>query len=245
MAKKRLDALLVERELFKTRQRAQAAILAGNILVDGQKVTEAGKRVDESAEIKVLGDPNPYVSRGGLKLAGALDELGLDVSDMVALDVGISTGGFADCLLQRGAKRVYGIDVGYGQLAWKLRCDERVVVFERTNIRQFDTSNIPEPIDIATVDVSFISLTLVIPKVVKMVASDGCILALVKPQFELSRSEVGKGGVVRSEELQLKAVRKIEEFARAHNLDVLGITPSVVKGPKGNQEYFILLKRGQ
>ncbi|HDH96481.1 MAG TPA: TlyA family RNA methyltransferase, partial [Proteobacteria bacterium] len=159
--------------------------------------------------------------------------------------VGISTGGFADCLLQRGVRRVYGIDVGYGQVAWKLRRDDRVVLFERTNIRYFDTSNIPEPVDIATVDVSFISLVLVIPKVAEMVARGGYILTLVKPQFELSKGEVGKGGVVRDEALQTKAVRKIEEFARSCGLDVVGVRPSVLKGPKGNQEYFILLKKGQ
>lgn len=243
MAKKRLDVLLVESGFFDSRARAQAAILAGSVLVNGRKVADAGRKVDESAEIKVIGDTNPYVSRGGLKLEGALKDFKLEVKDMVALDVGISTGGFADCLLQHGAKKIYGIDVGYGQLAWKLRCDERVKIFERSNIRYFDASKIPEPIDIATIDVSFISLTLVIPRVVEMLKSGGYILALVKPQFELSKKEVKRGGVVKDRELRLKAVSKIEEFARSVGLEVLGVAASKVLGPKGNQEYFILLRK--
>lgn len=243
MTKKRLDVLLVEAGFFDSRARAQAAILSGSVIVNGQKVTDAGCKVDESSEIKVVGDTNPYVSRGGLKLEGALKEFGLDVKDVVALDVGISTGGFADCLLQHGAKKIYGIDVGYGQLAWRLRCDERVKIFERSNVRYFDTSKIPEPVDIATVDASFISLTLVIPKVAEMVKDGGYILALVKPQFELSKDEVKRGGVVKERELQLKSVKKVEEFSRSIGLEVLGVAPSTILGPKGNQEYFILLKK--
>jgi len=243
MTKKRLDVFLVERGFFESRARAQAAILAGSVLVNGQKVKSSGQKVDESAEIKIIGDTNPYVSRGGLKLEGALKAFAFDVKDAVALDVGISTGGFADCLLQHGAKKIYGVDVGYGQLAWKLRQDERVVIFERSNIRFLDKSKIPEPIGIATIDVSFISLTLVIPKIVEIIKDGGYILALIKPQFELSKQDVKRGGVVRDKELQLAAVNKIEGFSKSSGLEVRGVAPSAILGPKGNQEYFILLKK--
>lgn len=235
----RLDTLLVERGIAATRQRAKALILSGSVVVDDHRVEKAGALVSPDADIRVRGEDNPYVSRGGLKLKGALDRFGIDVRGKVALDVGASTGGFTDCLLQEGARRVYAVDVGYGQLAWKLRQDERVVLFERTNIRHFDGRGIEEAIEIAVVDVSFISLTLVLPVVLKLTERGGSILALIKPQFEAGRGEVGKKGVVRDPAVHERVVREIVDLSDRLGVAVAGTCESPITGPEGNREFFL------
>ncbi len=235
----RLDRLLVARGLAPAREQARALILAGDVLVNGFPVTKTGALVPTTASITVKAAPPPYVSRGGLKLAAALDYFQLDVTGLVALDVGISTGGFTHCLLQRGAARVYGVDVGYGQLAWQLRQDPRVILLERTNIRHLAPEAIPEKVDLAVVDVSFISLKLVLPQVLQFLKPGGALLALIKPQFEVGKGKVGKGGVVRDPALQQQVVTDIGLLARALELKVHGVLPSPLLGPKGNQEYLI------
>jgi 23S rRNA (cytidine1920-2'-O)/16S rRNA (cytidine1409-2'-O)-methyltransferase len=237
----RLDNLLVERGWAETRARAQALILAGRVLVEGVPVTKAGALVPAEARISLKGAP-AYVSRGGEKLAAALDHFGVDPKGLVCLDAGASTGGFTQVLLRRGAAKVYAVDVGYGQLDQSLRQDPRVVVQERTNIRLLPKEAVPEPIDLATLDLSFISLTLVIPKIVEFLRPGGAILALVKPQFEVGKGRVGKGGVVRDPELQREAVERVARAARNLGLESSPPFPSPIKGPKGNQEYFLLLK---
>ena len=239
--KKRLDLFLVEKGLASSRQRAQALIMAGAVLVNNQPAAKAGVQVSESDHIEVKSGDNPYVSRGGLKLEGALTELSLDVSDHICLDVGAATGGFTDCLLQRGAARVYAVDVGYGQLAWKLRQDERVVVVERTNIRHMPGEMVPETVDVVTIDVSFISLRIVVPAVMGFLKADGWILALIKPQFEVGRDQVGKGGVVKDPELHNRVIADLSIFFTTNGLECTGVTPSPILGPKGNREFFILL----
>jgi 23S rRNA (cytidine1920-2'-O)/16S rRNA (cytidine1409-2'-O)-methyltransferase len=243
--KERLDKLLVERGLVESRARAQALILEGRVLVNGQRFEKPGHAVSAEAKIELKGEDIPYVSRGGLKLEGALNSFCIDVDGLTALDAGASTGGFTDCLLQHGARRVYAVDVGYGQLAWKLRQDPRVVSMERTNIRYLDKSRIPEPIQIAVVDTSFISLDKVLPRVASLIEDQGVILALIKPQFEVGRGEVGKGGVVRDPKKQNAAVERITQLARDIGLKVLGVKESPLLGPKGNKEYFICLSKGQ
>ncbi len=235
----RLDRLLVARGLAPAREQARSLILAGQVLVDGFPVTKAGALVPATAAIALKGPPPPYVSRGGLKLAAALDHFHLDVAGLVALDVGIATGGFTDCLLQRKVARVYGVDVGYGQLAWQLRQDPRVILLERTNIRHLPATAIPEKVDVAVVDVSFISLKLVLPQVILFLKPGGTILALIKPQFEVGKGRVGKGGVVRDEADRLQVVDDIQRFARSLGLTVHGVLPSPLLGPKGNQEYLL------
>jgi 23S rRNA (cytidine1920-2'-O)/16S rRNA (cytidine1409-2'-O)-methyltransferase len=236
----RLDRLLVERGLAASRQRAAALILAGRVTVDGRRAGKAARQVAPDARVEVVEDDEGYVSRGGIKLAGALDAFSLSVAGLVAMDVGASTGGFTDCLLRRGARRVYAVDVGYGQLAWKLRQDARVVVLERTNVRYLDREQIPEPVDLATVDTSFISLTKVIPRVIEFLGENGRLLALIKPQFEVGRGRVGKGGVVRQPELHQQVVSEVERFCRDQALAVGGVVESPLLGPKGNREFFIL-----
>ncbi len=199
--------------------------------------------VAPDAEIRIRGGENPYVSRGGLKLRGALDAFGLSVRNLVALDVGASTGGFTDCLLQAGAAKVYALDVGYGQLAWKLREDSRVVCIERTNIRHYDGRDIRDPIHIAVVDASFISLRMVIPSVLKLIPDGALMLVLVKPQFEVGRENVGKGGVVRDPELHEQVVADLEAFCRERGLSVLGRCASPIDGPAGNREFFLYLQK--
>jgi 23S rRNA (cytidine1920-2'-O)/16S rRNA (cytidine1409-2'-O)-methyltransferase len=240
VAKKRLDVLLVERELAETRQRAQALILAGDVRVNQQVVTRAGALVAEDAEITVNA-PLPYVSRGGVKLAGALDTFGVDPRDKICADVGASTGGFTDCLLQRGAARVYAIDVGYGQLAWKLRTDARVVVMERVNARYLDT--LPEAVDLVVIDVSFISLTHILPVAYNWLHSRGECIALIKPQFEAGREQVGKGGVVRAAEVHRAVLEKIVQFAINHHWGVRALCRSPITGADGNIEFFIHLDK--
>lgn len=229
----RLDVLLVERGLFPTRARAQAAILAGLVRVDGRPARKAGEAVRPDARVEVLADPVPYASRGGLKLAHALDRFGVDPAGRVAIDVGASTGGFTDVLLRRGARRVYAVDVGYGQLAWSLRQDPRVVVMERTHILRLERESLPEPPDLATVDVSFISLRKVLPKVDRLLDPPGEILALVKPQFEAGRAQVGKGGVVRDPEVHCRVLEEVAQAAQQVGLGVWGITPSPILGAEG------------
>lgn len=240
MAKKRLDVLLVERGLAETREKAQALILAGDVSVDGRTVNKAGTAVANESEV-VLAQGLRYVSRGGLKLEHALDALGVDPSGLIALDAGASTGGFTDCMLQRGAARVYAIDVGYGQLDWRLRNDARVVTIERTNIRYL--SALPESVDLATADLSFISLTLVLPVIGRFVKPDGRMLVLVKPQFEAGRDQVGKGGVVRDPSVHRAVLAKVRDWALTADWQVQGATPSPILGPAGNREFFLLLGR--
>jgi 23S rRNA (cytidine1920-2'-O)/16S rRNA (cytidine1409-2'-O)-methyltransferase len=234
----RLDTLLFARGLADSRAKAQALILAGRVLVDGVAVTKAGALVPLDAAITLKEAP-AYVSRGGGKLAPALDHFGVDVNGLVCLDAGASTGGFTDVLLSRGAARVYAVDVGYGQLDPKLRRDPRVVVRERTNLRLLSKEAVPEPIDLATLDLSFISLTLVLPKVLEFLRPGGAILVLVKPQFEVGKGQVGKGGVVRDPALQQQAVAKVAQAARALGCTVSPAFPAPLPGPKGNQEYFL------
>jgi 23S rRNA (cytidine1920-2'-O)/16S rRNA (cytidine1409-2'-O)-methyltransferase len=240
-AKKRLDHLIVEKDLVSSRQRGQALIMAGKVLVDGVVVDKPGTSVSIDADISVKGRDQAYVSRGGLKLAGALESLKISVQDLVCLDIGASTGGFTDCLLQHGAAKVYAVDVGYGQLAWRLRQDDRVVVIERTNIRYMPADRIPEAADLATIDVSFISLRLVVPAVLKFLKSGGQILALIKPQFEVGRAKVGKGGVVKDAALRESVIKGLIEFFHQLGLTCGPVVASCVLGPKGNQEYILPL----
>jgi 23S rRNA (cytidine1920-2'-O)/16S rRNA (cytidine1409-2'-O)-methyltransferase len=237
--RRRLDRLVVDRGLAASRQRAAALILAGRVTVEGERAEKAAQQVAPDARVEVVEDEG-YVSRGGIKLAGALDAFSVTVAGLVAMDVGASTGGFTDCLLRRGARRVYAIDVGYGQLAWKLRQDARVVVLERSNMRYLEREQIPEPVDLATVDTSFISLTKVIPRVIEFLGENGRLLALIKPQFEVGRGRVGKGGVVRQPELHQQVVSEVERFCRDQRLAVEGVVESPLLGPKGNREFFIL-----
>jgi 23S rRNA (cytidine1920-2'-O)/16S rRNA (cytidine1409-2'-O)-methyltransferase len=240
--KHRLDLILVEKELAKSRQRAQAIIMAGKVLVNERPVDKPGFFVSPEDSIELRGTDIPYVSRGGLKLEAALHELQIDVTGSVCIDVGASTGGFTDCLLQHGAERVYTVDVGYGQLAWKLRQDPRVIVIERTNVRYMTADAIPAPVDLITVDVSFISLKIVVPAIVQFLKSDASILALIKPQFEIGKRQVGKGGVVKKPELHQQVIKDLSEFFESIKLAPLSVYPSPVLGPKGNREFFMVLK---
>ncbi len=238
VAKKRLDVLLVERALAETRQRAQALILAGDVRVRDQVVAKAGTLVADDAEITVRA-PLKYVSRGGLKLEGALDAFQVDPRAKICADIGASTGGFTDCLLRRGAARVYAIDVGYGQLAWQVRTDPRVVVMDRVNIRYLDA--LPALIDLAVIDVSFISLALVFPVAKKLLQPRGAIIALVKPQFEAGRAQVGKRGIVRDARVHRAAIATVAQHAIENDLRVRGICRSPLTGAEGNVEFFIYL----
>ncbi|MEW5736639.1 MAG: TlyA family RNA methyltransferase [Thermodesulfobacteriota bacterium] len=243
MSKIRLDNLLVEKGLAQSRERARALILSGKVLVDGLVRDKAGAQVSPHVELCLKGGDIPYVSRGGVKLQGALDHFGLDVSGLSCLDVGASTGGFTDCLLSRGAVRVCCVDVGYGQLAWSLRNDPRVSVLERTNARNLTPADIPFAPDLCVIDVSFISLRLVLPAVVPCLAQDGAVLALIKPQFEVGKGEVGKKGVVRDPALHERVCQEISACARSLGMDVAGVVPSPILGPEGNREFFLLARR--
>ena len=235
----RLDHLLVERGIAPTRERARAVILSGMVRVGEERVDKAGALVARDAEVRFLREDHPYVSRGGLKLKGALDHFGVSVRDLTCLDVGASTGGFTDCLLQEGAARVYAVDVGYGQLAWRLRQDRRVVSLERTNIRYFDGRALDGTIDFATIDASFISLKLVVPAVIRLIGEKAAILALIKPQFEVGRGEVQKRGVVKNPALHARVLEEMKTFFRSLGLDVPGTVESTLQGPAGNREFFI------
>lgn len=243
MAKKRLDQILVERGLAPSRERAKSIILAGLVDVNGQRNDKPGTPVPQDADITVRGPDHPYVSRGGLKLEAALDAFGIDPAGRLAVDIGASTGGFTDCMLQRGARRVYAIDVGYNQLDYKLRTDDRVVVFERENIRHFDVSRLEELPDLAVIDVSFISLELVLPKAVELTTSPADLIALVKPQFEAGRDQVGKGGIVRDPQVRQMTVEKIARAATDLGLEQLGVVESPIHGAKGNVEFLLALKK--
>ncbi|MBN2297211.1 MAG: TlyA family RNA methyltransferase [Deltaproteobacteria bacterium] len=234
----RLDRLLVEKGYVEARSKALGMIMAGHVLIDGKPVTKAGALVDEASGISLKETP-AYVSRAGCKLVAALDAFGVDLTGRVAIDIGASTGGFTDVMLQRGAARIFAVDVGHAQLHWRLRNNEKVICLEGVNARNMDTSTIPEPCDIATFDVSFISLKLVVPPVLKVLRPGSDIVALIKPQFEAGRDQVGKGGIVRDPDVANKVTADMETFFISLGLDVSGIIPSPVKGVKGNQEYLI------
>jgi 23S rRNA (cytidine1920-2'-O)/16S rRNA (cytidine1409-2'-O)-methyltransferase len=240
--KDRLDKLLVDRGLVASRERARALVMSGAVLVRGQPETKPGTMLDPAVEITLREADHPYVSRGALKLVKGLDAFAIDPVGMTCLDIGASTGGFTDVLLKRGAAKVYAIDVGYGQLAWSLRSDPRVVVLERENVRNLDMSKVPEPCDLAVIDVSFISLTLVLPKTAELLRGAGKpIIALVKPQFEVGREQVGKGGVVRDEAVRRSAVDKIRAWAAEHGFAAGDDVESPITGPAGNVEYLLRL----
>jgi 23S rRNA (cytidine1920-2'-O)/16S rRNA (cytidine1409-2'-O)-methyltransferase len=243
VAKERLDKLVLERGLAESRERAKALIMAGQVVVNDHLADKAGLMVDLEAEIRLKGEPLPYVSRGGFKLAEALDLFSIDVTGLSAIDVGASTGGFTDCLLQRGARGVIAVDVGYGQLAWKLREDPRVVNLEKTNIRYLEPESLPFLPDLAVIDASFISLDKVLPATLKLIKPDGEIVALIKPQFEVGRGQVGKGGVVRDEKKHAEVVAAVKSLAETLGLLVLGVCDSPILGPKGNKEFLIRLKK--
>jgi 23S rRNA (cytidine1920-2'-O)/16S rRNA (cytidine1409-2'-O)-methyltransferase len=240
--KQRLDTLLVELGLADSREKARALIMAGSVLLDDQPATKPGQMAPAGSHVRVK-DPLPYVSRGGLKLEAALDAFAVDPAGLVVADVGASTGGFSDCLLQRGAAHVYAIDVGYGQLAWQLRQDSRVTSLERTNVRNL--SGLPGSVqaDLAVVDVSFIGLDLVLPAVARILRADGQAIVLIKPQFEAGKAHVGKGGVVRDPETHRSVLARVLAWAVAHGWTVAGLIRSPITGPKGNVEFLALLRR--
>ena len=244
MSKQRLDVTLVERALAETRQKAQATIMSGVVYVNGQKVDKAGFAVAEDASIEVRGNALPYVSRGGLKLEKAMREFGLKLDGCVCADIGASTGGFTDCMLQNGAAKVYAVDVGYGQLDWKLRSDERVVCMERTNARYLTHEQVPDELNFASIDVSFISLGLILPAVNALLRDGGHVACLVKPQFEAGREKVGKKGVVRDPAVHLEVLEHFLGHARDSGFGVLDLTYSPIRGPEGNIEYLGYLEKG-
>ena len=245
MAKKRLDVLLTERGLVESRQRAQGIIMSGLVYVNQQKVDKAGAQIEEAAQIEVRGNDLPYVSRGGLKLEKALKVFPLELEGKIAIDAGASTGGFTDCMLQNGVKKVYAVDVGYGQLAWSLRNDGRVVCMERTNVRYLTPEIIPESLDFGTVDVSFISLKLILPALQKLMKPEGELVCLVKPQFEAGREKVGKKGVVRDPKVHLEVLEQFLHHASESGFSVKGLSFSPIRGPEGNIEYLGYLKMGE
>lgn len=241
MAKKRVDQLLVERGLAESRSRAQAYIMAGNVYTGEQKIAKPGQQVKEDINLEVRGKEHPWVSRGGLKLVQGIDEFKIDVTDMTVIDVGASTGGFTDVCLEKGAKKVYAVDVGHGQLAWKIRNDERVLVLEKTNARYLTDAEIPEKVNLIVCDASFIGLQTVLPAPMKRAEKDCILIALIKPQFEVGKGKVGKGGVVREPDLHKEVCDKIENWLRDEmdGWNVIGITQSPIKGPEGNIEFLI------
>ena len=243
MVKERLDKLLVQRGLVGSRERARAMILAGQVIVDDHRVDKVGLQVAVDAEIRLKGEDIPYVSRGGLKLEKALHEFNLELLNRVALDVGASTGGFTDCLLQHGVRKVFAVDVGYGQLAWKLREDPRVINLERCNIRHLESEQLDEIPDLAVIDASFISLQKVLPRTLELLTIEADVIALIKPQFEVGKTQVGKGGVIKDAALQTQVVEKIKLLAEDLNCRVLGLIDSPILGQKGNREFLIHLKK--
>ena len=241
--KERLDVLLVKQNLAASREKAKAMIMSGVVFVNGEREDKAGSMFnEEKAKIEIKGHTLKYVSRGGLKLEKAMTHFGVSVQDKVCMDIGSSTGGFTDCMLQNGAVRVFAVDVGHGQLDWKLRNDERVVCMERTNIRYVTPEDIGEPIDFASVDVSFISLTKVLPVAKTLLSAQGQIVCLIKPQFEAGREKVGKKGVVRDKNVHLEVIEKIMNFAIGLNFELLNLEFSPIKGPEGNIEYLLYLQ---
>jgi len=242
--KKRLDERLFEKKISSSRQRCQALILSGKVLVNNQPVDKPGAVVSVHDKISIKGQDLIYVSRGGIKLEHALHRLDIDVQGLTCLDVGASTGGFTDCLLQFGAAHVFSVDVGYGQLAWKLRNDPHVTVIERTNIRYLSDDALPLPIDLVTIDVSFISLKIVVPSILKFLKARSRILALIKPQFEVGKGKVGKGGIVRDPNLQKKVIDDLTDFFTSEGLYCETVLPSPILGAKGNKEFIISLRYG-
>jgi 23S rRNA (cytidine1920-2'-O)/16S rRNA (cytidine1409-2'-O)-methyltransferase len=244
-AKERLDILLVEKGIFSSRERARAAIMAGQIFVDDRRVDKCGEKINENANIEFKGEALPYVSRGGLKLEKAIKNFGISLNDKVCFDIGASTGGFTDCMLQNGAKKVFSIDVGYGQFAWKLRNDPRVVCMERTNVRYVTPEQIGETGDFASIDVSFISLKKVIPAVLNLLNDSGEIVALIKPQFEAGREKVGKKGVVRDPSVHKEVIEGIVDLLLNSNVKIISLDYSPIRGPEGNIEYLIYFTKNE
>lgn len=241
--KTRLDLRLVQLGLVTGRDKAKAVIMAGTVYVNGQKADKAGFEVSEEDKIELRGETLRYVSRGGLKLEKAMESFPITIDGTVCMDIGASTGGFTDCMLQNGAKKVYAIDVGYGQLAWKLRTDDRVINLERTNFRHVTNEQVPDPVDFASVDVSFISLTLILPPALPLLAEGGQMVCLIKPQFEAGKGLVGKKGVVKDPQIHKDVIVKVIDFAHQNGFSVLGLTYSPVKGPEGNIEYLVHLQK--
>jgi len=242
--KTRLDILLTEKGLFPSREKAKAAIMEGIVFVDGQRIDKAGTSVADDAAIEVRGNTCPYVSRGGLKLKKAIDTFGFSLQGKVCADMGSSTGGFTDCMLQEGAAHVFAIDVGYGQLDYKLRIDDRVTVMEKTNIRYMDPASIEPKADFVSIDVSFISTALIFPMAAKVTTGDAMIVSLIKPQFEAGRKQVGKNGIVRDPAVHTEVIEKVLDYARENGFMPAGLTYSPIKGAKGNIEYLVLLRKG-
>ena len=241
--KKRLDVILTEKNIFPSREKAKASIMAGLVYVDGQRVDKAGTAVAEDAEITVKEALCPYVSRGGLKLEKALELYGFSLEGATAVDIGASTGGFTDCMLKNGAAKVFAIDVGYGQLDWKLRNDPRVVNMEKTNVRYLDTDTVDSDVDFISIDVSFISLRLIFPVAAKLLAEDGSLVCLVKPQFEAGREQVGKKGIVRDASVHKEVIENVIAYGKDNGLYSHGLTYSPVTGTKGNIEYLLYMKK--
>jgi 23S rRNA (cytidine1920-2'-O)/16S rRNA (cytidine1409-2'-O)-methyltransferase len=241
--KERLDKLLVEKGILSSRERARSLIMEGKVLVDGEKIDKPGTRVETGARIEIREEEPPYVSRGGLKLEKALEAFAIDPSGWVVIDVGASTGGFTDCVLQKGARKVYAVDVGYGQLAWKLRTDPRVVNLERRNIRTLEREEVEEEVDLIVIDTSFISIEKFLSRLLPFLKKEGSVVGLIKPQFEVGKGEVGKGGVVREPALHRKVIDRIAQYSRGIGLNVLGVVESPLLGPKGNKEFFIHLRK--
>ena len=241
--KLRLDVAVYERGFAETREKAKAMIMAGSVYLNGQKALKGGVNIKETDVIEVRGAVNPFVSRGGLKLDKAMKSFGLDLTENICMDIGASTGGFTDCMLTNGAKKVYAIDVGYGQLAWKLRCDERVVNLERTNFRYVTREQVPDEVDFASVDVSFISLKLILPVMHTLLKDGGRSVCLIKPQFEAGKENIGKKGVVRDKSVHEAVVENITTFAAENGFKVLGVDFSPIKGPEGNIEYLMFIEK--
>ena len=242
MKKERLDVLMVQRSLAESREKAKALIMSGIVYVNGQKEDKAGTSFEETVQIEVRGSTLKYVSRGGLKLEKAMSRFGVQLAGKVCMDVGASTGGFTDCMLQNGAVKVYAVDVGHGQLAWKLRNDDRVICMEKTNIRYVTPEDIGDHIEFASIDVSFISLTKVLGPVKQLLTDDGQVVCLIKPQFEAGREKVGKKGVVREKSVHLEVIEMVSDYARSIGFGILGLEFSPIKGPEGNIEYLLYLQ---
>ena len=241
--KERLDVLLVKRNLVESREKAKAVIMSGNVFVEGQREDKAGTTFSDEVQIEIKGHTLPYVSRGGLKLEKAIANFDVKLEGKVCTDVGSSTGGFTDCMLQNGAKKVYAVDVGYGQFAWKLRQDERVVCMEKTNIRYVTPEHIADKLDFASVDVSFISLTKVLGPARELLTDDGEMVCLIKPQFEAGREKVGKKGVVRDKAVHEEVIVKVIDFAKEIGFEILNLEYSPIKGPEGNIEYLVYIRK--
>ena len=241
--KERLDILLVEKGICNSRERAKTNIMAGLVFVDGHRVDKAGEKVNRDAEIIFKGEELKYVSRGGLKLEKAMNEFKISLDNKVCMDIGASTGGFTDCMLQNGAAKVFSVDVGYGQFAWKLRVDERVVCMERTNIRYVTSEDIGDKLDFASIDVSFISLRTIMPAVKNLLKDNGEVVALIKPQFEAGRDKVGKKGVVRDKAVHKEVVTNIANYLIENDFNIIGMSFSPIKGPEGNREYLVYFSK--